>query len=394
MFACSSEFARYECRAKRAAPDRFADSAHGCVFKLPASLRLMKILLSSALILLFASQATAQQTPYCAKVQEVASAEATRLMSPRLLLQGIRYPQDGQLAGGEIAGRGLQPRAAVSFSPTEFYQGLNVLQLGAADCNKHAASLELQASLSRGDQPRLAALRAEIAYLKGRGDEVNAWVRKAAARFAERAITLLEFDEMRAQASTLERRLAQAEGAAKLLEARQPESMSQKPTSGAAHAYTQATAHFARTESSVRFADPIQLQLTAGVIPLQPVDWYGLVELSVNVGSLLRFGQSDRYVKASVEEVTQAPQGPAARLRRYRAELAAGLQQAQSELRVIERNLELVARLRQVLETSEAPNLVQQLERIALSQVSLEADRAFLRALINELTIESSKAGR
>jgi len=348
----------------------------------------MRTVFIALLLLLSASRALAQQTPYCTKVDERAADEATTLMSPKLLVQAIRYPQGGQLAGGAISGRGLQPRAALSFSPTDFYRGLEVRGAGRADCAAHEAARTFEASLQQSERARHGALRAQISYLEAHREQVHASLSKAAARFAEHAITLAELDDLRERVNALDRRLAQAQGEAQLAEAKQVTAPSPISSRQAARAYNQDSLRLAEAESRVRSGLPIQVQVTAGVIPLAPVDWYGMVELSVNLGGAVRRFGGDRYVKARTDELAHAPNEASSRLRQYRLELTALLAQAQSELSLVEQDLQMVSSMRQVLETSEAPNIAQQREKVAVAQISIEADRIFYQALVHGLSVE------
>ncbi len=162
-------------------------------------------------ILAWSSPSPAQTSPHCTMLRERAADEAALLMFPRVSVQGYRFPQNGQLNGGSIAGQGYQPRAEVSLSLTDLYKGLHVSRLGDAECGEHTARMEFEGSLGRGDDgARYAGLMAQVALLEEHGAEVRAWVDRAGERFSQRVITLLEWNEMRSSADALdasERRL-------------------------------------------------------------------------------------------------------------------------------------------------------------------------------------------
>jgi hypothetical protein len=139
-----------------------------------------------------AANAQPARDAYCSKVRARAVSDADLLMSPRVLIQGIRFPQSGQQVDiGPTAGNGYQFRAGFSFSPVDFYRGLGVLRVGDADCARHAASTRLENVILHGaDVARLAALRAQARFLEDHAGEWRALAAKAAARLAERIITL------------------------------------------------------------------------------------------------------------------------------------------------------------------------------------------------------------
>jgi hypothetical protein len=210
-------------------------------------------------------------------------------------------------------------------------------------------------------------------------------VDRAGERFSQRVITLLEWNEMRSSADALDRKRAQARGQAKELEAK---GIVRAPGGSArdlARSVAESAVRVANTESRVHWTDPWQLRLAAGVIPLSPVDWYGVVELGFNLGGVARAGHSARYVQARMDEVERAPYEVAAQLRQYEEVLAAAREQALEELVIVERDLETLSGTRHALESAEAPNIAHQRDRLALEELSLQADRAYLRAYADGL---------
>jgi len=322
--------------------------------------------------------AAAQTSPYCNKVRERAADDAALLMSPRVVLQGLRFPSSGQLYDSSVVGRGFQPRAGLAFSATSLYKGLGVLQLGDAACREEVARVALEAGLAVGDgSARQAGLTAQVAYLETHGADVEATVARAGARFSERTITLLEFNDLRAGVSALELKLAHARGELRKLDEELAGAPFHRSVAGLEHDYERSAVALAEAEGRVRAADPWDLHVAAGVIPLSPVDWYGVVELGFNLGGVTRGGHAERYARARAEEVEHAPYEPGARVERQGAVLAAALEQAEAELAVVERDLHRLTQARDTLENSEAPNVLHQRERVALEQIALEAERAY-----------------
>jgi hypothetical protein len=338
------------------------------------------------LALLAASPAAAQESPYCRRVRARAASDASLLMAPRVALQGIRFPQSGQVDVGLTVGNGYQARAALSFSPLDFYKGLGVLDEGAADCAEHEVALEVDGTLREGtDRARLSALQAKIQYLTAHRDEWRAVAALGATRLAEHTITLVEFEELRQRVADLEHRLIQAEGEAAEIDARSP-ARARSNVGQLAREYLDVADRRERAQAHVRRLDPWQLQVTGGVIPQQPVDWYGLAELSFNLGGFSRSAQETRHAEARMDEVVHAPYEIEARVDRFRSEAEASLDRARRELEAAERDLGVLAGVHEALEKSEAANVAHWRDTIAVEQLAAESEVTFFRALIASLT--------
>jgi hypothetical protein len=332
----------------------------------------------AAAALLGSVPAAAQSSPYCEKVRERAADDAALLMAPRAVAEVLRFPNTGVNYENGIVGSGFQPRVGLEFSATNLYKGFGVLELGDAACREQTSRVALEAGLVVGDgAARRAGLAEQIAYLEAHRADVEAAVTRAEARFSERTITLLEFNDLRTGGSALELKLAHARGELRKLDAELAGAPPNTSLDRLEHEYRNSALALADAEGRVRAADPWDLQVNAGIIPLSPPDWYGVVELGFNLGGVTRPGHAGRYTRARAQELEHAPYEQMARLERQQAELRAALEQTESELAVVERDLGRLAHARETLENSDAPNLVHQRERIAIEQMTLEAERAY-----------------
>jgi|GEM_PF-915325 len=340
-------------------------------------------------LLAWASPASGE-TPYCAKVRARADDGAALLMGPRVYLQGLRFPDNGVLEAGAVFGQGFQARAGLLFSATDLYKGLGVRPAADADCREHDARLELDTAMAAGDDgARRAAFEAQSAFLEAHDAEVREWVAKAGARFTDHVITLVELQEVRARASTLDRKLVQARGQARQLAAR---STSEAAGPGRsedlrrlAAAYASAAGDLTRAAQRVRASDPWQLDVTAGVVPYPRADWYGIVQLGFNLGGLGGSGRAERYTAARRQEIAQAPYESVATLRRYQGALSAVLDQANVERGLVERDRNELASTRRALDGSDTTNSVHERERLALEQLTLDADAVYYRTYVEAL---------
>jgi hypothetical protein len=364
----------------------------------------------SVLILLTASLtpviAAGRDTPYCRQVRARAQSDADLLMMPRVLVQGIRFPEGAQqFDSGAVTSEGYQLRAGFSFSPVDFYKGRATLEVGEAECERHEAALDLDAVLERGtDDARLGALREQGAFLRAKSADWRALQARAAARLSKRIITVVEFTNVQHFVDALERKLVQVEGDAEQLDARAQRTralpFSTLPGAGLpsvtlpalSSRYMDAALAYERKSSSLRRLDEWRLQMTGGVIPQTPSDWYGTIELSFSLGGLVRGAHEDNYVAARVETLATASDGVDTRLRQFRAQIAALLRQAERDLGVIEHSLEVLRSTRTALESSEAESVAQAREILTIEQLSVESDSVFLRALVRALSTLAERA--
>lgn len=356
---------------------------------------------------LHTSSAVALDTPYCRQVRARAQSDADLLMMPRVVVQGIRFPEGAQqFDSGATTSQGYQLRTGLQFSPIDFYKGKATLDVGDAECERHEAALDLEAVLERGtDDARHGALREQGLFLRAKSTEWRALQARAAARLSQRIITVVEFTNVQHFVDALERKLVQVEGDASLLDARARRrgaapNAALVPSAGASSAalpalatrYLDAALRFERENSSLRRLDEWRVQMTSGVIPQTPSDWYGTLELSFSLGGLVRGAHEEQYIEARSETLKRASDGVNTRLDQFRAEVAALLAQTERDLQVVEHSLEVLRTTRAALATSEAESVAQAREILTIEQLSVESDSVFLRALARALQALSERA--
>ena len=126
------------------------------------------------------------------------------------------------------------------------------------------------------------------------------------------------------------------------------------PVGQLAARYAGSSLRFERETSTLRSLDPWQFQLSGGVIPLSPVDWYAMAQITFNVGSFERNHHEQQYVNARKDELDHARHEISTRVHEYREQLRATLDQARRELEVVERESDFLTSTRTALEKSEA----------------------------------------
>jgi hypothetical protein len=329
-------------------------------------------------------QARAQASPYCEKVQEHASSEASVLVAPRLFLQEIRFPQSGLVDVGATVGKGYQTRAGLTYSLADLYKGLSLRHVADADCAAHDVSETAEDVLKYGgDRARLAARQAQVEFLRSNRDKWRGAEARASERLSERVITVLEFDVLFHYIDALDQKLVEAEGEVHRILATQPRHLSSESPDVLAERYVLRAMTFEHESSHLLSFDPWDFRLTGAVIPVTQgsVDWYGMAELGFNLGGITRPGAERRYLEAREEELRHSGYELHERMLRYRAENEALLDQTRRELEVVDRNVTLLTDARSALESSGAAGVGHAQDVLAVEQLSAEADSVFLRAL-------------
>lgn len=336
--------------------------------------------------LVSARPSRADESPYCKKVRSRAVADAALLFAPTAHLQGVKFPANGQIDTGINVGAGYQVRGALSWSPLDFYKGFRVMSVGDADCERHTAVVTVQELMAAApDYGRLPALRKEATLLEARRSAWEAVVAKANERFAARTASLLDVEEIRSRASELERRRLQVKGEVERLSAKNLDER-RLMLGELASSVEATTMKFEKEAAHVRSLDAWDVRVTGGVVPnTSPVDYYGMVQISFNLGSFTRNAYDTRYLDARQEELRKARYEVREQLRVFREQIKAAREQAKQELAIVEEREKTISTARDSLVKSDAPNAPHAVAIVELGAIFVEVDRAYLTAFIEEL---------
>jgi hypothetical protein len=333
-----------------------------------------------------AEEAPASDSAYCRHTRGRSESDAAILMWPQVFAQGIHFPTNG--VDLTTAGRtAYQARVGVRFSPTDFYKGIVTKDVADADCAQHDVEISIEQMLIQVDYAgKLPALRKEGTYLDAHQTEWQAVAKKEEERFAAKVVSLVEFDGVRMRVMDLERRAAQVRGEADRLQAVGGE----RPRGTVAsleRAYIARANERERRASHLRSVAPWALSLSGGAVPTDvPVDWFGLVELSFNVGAFKQGQAENKYLQAREEELKHARYEVVGRLHDFKVRLEGVRDQARRELAVLDRQVAMIASVRQTLQGSDAEGAGHALATLTLDQIVVEAEDIFLRSLADELT--------
>lgn len=344
------------------------------------------------------THAGAQETPYCAKVRARAAGDAALLIAPMVRAEGIKLPSALQ-KGGTIdptgAGAGYQFRAGLTVSPLDVYRGFKVVDLAEADCDQHNATNKAQELLQGAAfYGRLPALRKQQAFLDESRSRWEAIVSKAEARLEAKVTTLAEADDVRFRSTAIERSREMIVGEIGRFEASGIDAKRAKLTDLVLDVES-ASARFEEKSSHIRSLDTWEVHLTGGYVPAafsQNSDYFGVVQVSYNLGGFWRNAAESRYKAARQEEVKTARYETVNQLRLFRGQMKATAGQAAREVAIVDRRLATLLASQKALLSTDAPGAAHALGLIELEIITAESDRVFLQTLIEELSHLENKS--
>ena len=333
-----------------------------------------------------AASARAEDSSFCRKVRARAASDAALLYGPTVLAQGIKFPASGATDLGVTTGAGYQFRAAVSFSPLDFYKGFRVERLGEADCKVHETVVSAQEVLKLGsDYGRLPALRKQLAFMDAQQPKLQAIAGKTRERIAAHAGTLREATEIRARIAALGRARAHVLGDAERLEARGVQAY-QGPLSVLVDAADRQALDLEREASHVRSLSSWTVGVTAGVIPQdRPVDYFGMVQVGFNFGAFSRNANETKYLGARADELKSARYELRDQVRAFRADVETALAEARRDIVIADEQAAALTEDIATLGRADAKDAPHALAMLELDLLGIEAERVFLNALTEEL---------
>lgn len=346
--------------------------------------------LAIAALLALPAGATAQtSSPYCRRVRAEAESRAFLLFSPRLAVQALHVPLVGGTGGVALEqGQAWQARAALSFSPMDQARGALVLDQASAECERRAAGEEIQRTLAGGaGLGRLRALREQVAYLESARPGIDELLAQAERARAEQLITMHQLNDVRLRANAIDRHVQSLRAEIdRLAQDEEDRAASDRPIRAQLDDYERRSIDLARAESDLRRLNPWQLNVTAGIVPLSTVDWFGAVELSYNLGGIAQAFAEDETIAARVDELREADYEVRGAVERFErsirastAELRDALQLLDAQARLLDEQRDLLTRTGQ--ETAEAQ---QSLRMVEMNRIELEGDRVYRRTLLSE----------
>ncbi len=340
-----------------------------------------------------ARPALAEESAYCRRVHARASADSALLYGPTARAEALKLPTAIQ-PGGRIdpvgQGTSYQFRAGLSISAIDVYKGTRLSHVADADCAHHEAVFAAQELLALGlEVGRLAALRGQVAHLESRRARWEEITEKMTERFEAKTMTLLDVADVRARAATLARRQVQLGADIARLEAlgldKQPASIDRL-----INAVERTGMQYERESSHVRSLDAWDINLTGGYVPpvldARSSDFFGLVQVSYNLGGPWRNAAESRYLSAREEELKTAKYELRRQLTRFREQARQSSTHAKRELEIVERAIKVLEADRAAVDQSDAPSVFYASAMLELELIGAESDRVYLMTWIRELS--------
>jgi hypothetical protein len=336
----------------------------------------------------FAVEGTlAAESAYCARVAAIADSTAALLYAPRFEVQAIRFPRNGAVDTGALVGDDVQARAALSFSPLDFYRATRIERVAAADCALHEAKRPIEdAVLAAASAGRLPALRRTAAYLDEQRPHWIAAEERATAALEARVISLLEIQQIRDRAAEIERHREAIGGEIGRLEALRARDLDGEALSALLRAAESDALILEQRAAAVRKLDAWKLDLTAGAAPGgRTTEFFGVASVSVSFGAWAQREAERRALAARERELSESRSELRDRVRMYLDTLKATQFEAQRSADVVARRVESLRAMRSALEGSSAPKAPFARDLLDVDLFYAQAERLYFDAWLSEL---------
>jgi len=328
--------------------------------------------------------------PRCRQLRAEARSQAALLYAPTLSAEVLRLPAQGDETGtGMFPGSGLQVRSSFSQSLIDVWRGRTLEDIAQASCEELVAGDQLRRALEGAvEGARRDAVAARLAVLETALPKLAAVTARAEAQRDRGLITMLEADAIAAKADDLRRAILRQR--AMLAELAPPTPGEREvpadpaALAGLLHRLRQAATAGAEGKARLRRLRAWDLRLRGGVIPAQPADWYGGVELRVDLGAIVQGAAEADAEAARRAAMEQRRDGLVHRVAELERRLGAAA-------RILAEERELVAterartarRLTALDEHGEVPAAVGHRDAAELRLIELDAEDAYLEALVD-----------
>jgi hypothetical protein len=329
----------------------------------------------------------AREHPHCRAAKARAHSEAYLLYSPRLSTQLLHVPRNGDYDGSNaFTESGYQVRASVSFSPLDVYRGTTTVDAAEASCERFMARDRLHETLRQGPSyGKAGALGAQIAYLEKQLPRVDAIVHEGERRLAEQIATVWQVDQLRQKQLQIRLQHARLRHEHRQLEERGLDEVGSTDLSTDLASYEASTMLMERHRSTLRRINPWRLGLRLGIVPDEETDWFGMVELSYNLGGIFQVGAERRYMEARREELRTAPGELQHEVDSFRRSQRLRAEELREELALLEGQLQILSRQAQQLEQIETNEAHHYRALRELEQIAVQARRVLVHRLLDHL---------
>jgi hypothetical protein len=323
---------------------------------------------------------------YCERVREAAKSTAAVLLGPRVGVQAIKFPAGGDLALGQTTASETQLRGYTQYSFTDAVHGMLALKLGDAECRRQRLAQPLEDAIRVAtDQGRRSALSREVDFLRENEEVVAGLEREAEARQRAEVGTLQELIEIQTLASAFRTQEAQTEDELSRLDASALHEAT-LPLAEQATEYERASMDVERLGSSIRQVVPWTFSVSGGLAAntVVPVDWFGTIELTYNLGGLVQGAAEPRLLSARQRELQSATYELVYAARVVDAALKQSVAHLKRQISVVEKEVEGLRAEETLLEASDAPGRLTLIAVVKLRLLAVQAQLVYSRALAEQ----------
>jgi hypothetical protein len=320
---------------------------------------------------------------YCERVREAGKSTAAVLLGPRVGVQAIKFPAGGDLALGQTTASEAQFRGYTQYSFTDAYHGILALKLGDAECRRQRLAQPLEDAIRvAADQGRRDALSRELSFLRENDEVVAGLEGDAEARQRAEVGTLPELIEIQTLASAFRTQEAETEDELSRLDASALHEAT-LPLSKQATEYEQASMDVERLGSRIRQVLPWTFSVSGGlaVNSIVPVDWFGTVELSYNLGGLVQSAAEPKLLSAREREIESATYELVYAARVIDAALTRSVDHLRRQVSVLEKEVEGLHTEEKLLEGSDAVGRLTLIAVVKLRLLVMQGQLVYSRAL-------------
>jgi hypothetical protein len=320
---------------------------------------------------------------YCTRVREAGASAAATLLGPRVGLQAIKFPAEGDLVLGQTLASETQFRSFAQYSLSDAYHGVLTLGLGDAECRRERLAEPLKDAIRLAtDQGRRDALAAKVKFLHEQDASVESIERDAEARRRAEVGTLADFMEILSLVSSFHEQESSSEDDLGRLSAaalREPTAELSRQVA----AYERAVMDLEELGSGIRRVQPWGVAVSGGVAvtPSVAPDWFLTAEVSYNLGGIAQASAERRMLEARQRELDSSNDEIPVAARAVDAALRASVERLERQIADAEKDVQRLQSEESSLAQSDASGSRMLAASIRVRRLLAQANLVYLQTL-------------
>jgi len=336
---------------------------------------------------------TATQSKDCEAIRARGAGDASLLLFPAIVVEGIHYPSSSGIAsiGGSISKNGYQARASLSWSPLDAFRSTLVRKLADANCNQQVAMVQAQQALEYlNDVGKETAYNNTLTYLNEHKDHANDLLSQANKRLTAGVATITDITMLQQLATSLELKRLQAQGQLDVLHAKQYVAKQNSFEELMSHVQN-SSMEFERRASNLHRFDAWKTNIEIGGIPpmagtSDTWTWAGYVSVSYNFGGIPLIHNENQYLDVRSRELRNARYELTGQLTRFRDSIVANMNDLKRQLTLTETQIAQLTTTHNSLQAHlDAPTALNSDALIQLQIMDAESNKELIVGMLTEL---------